>query len=143
MGEPVTALLKLRIWRLRGAPVIAVGLVGSLLSVAPASATLQPAAAQGSGGGPVTIAVSASPNPVATGQAMAYTITASNTGGSDASGLTLTDTVTNLGTGGVATTPLMTASAGSCSYDATASQVTCTAASLPAGRRGRCRSPGR
>jgi len=130
----VTALLKLRIRRLCGAPVIAVGLAGSLLSVAPASATLQPAAAPGSSGGPVTVAVSANPNPVVTGQAMAYTITASNTGGSGASGATITDTLTGLGTGGVAATPLMDTSIGSCSYDATASQVTCTAASLPTGQ---------
>ena len=82
----------------------------------------------------MSLTVTSNPDSVSTGQAMAYTITAANTGGSAASGATITDTITSLGTGGVATTPLMNTNVGSCSYDATTSQVTCTAASLAAGQ---------
>jgi len=93
-----------------------------------------PTAPAGAAASAMSLTVTSNPDPVATGQAMAYTITATNTGGSAASGVTITDTITNLGTGGVATTPLMNTNVGSCSYNATASQVTCTAASLAAGQ---------
>jgi uncharacterized repeat protein (TIGR01451 family) len=82
----------------------------------------------------VTVSVTSNPHPVASGQAMAYTITAANTGGADASGLTMTDTITNLVPASPQTAPFFTQSTGSCSYDATTSQVTCTAATLPAGK---------
>jgi uncharacterized repeat protein (TIGR01451 family) len=82
----------------------------------------------------MSVSVTSNPNPVATGQAMAYTITATNTGGSDASALTMTDTITNLVPAAPQTAPFFKTSSGSCSYDSTNSQVTCTAASLPAGK---------
>jgi uncharacterized repeat protein (TIGR01451 family) len=129
----VAALRKPGIWRLLSVAVTAVTLAG--YPVTNASAVTQaPAEAQAATTEPVTASVSTNPNPVATGQAMAYTITATNVGGSDATGVTITDTITNLGTGGVAATPLMDTNVGSCSYDATASQVTCSAATLPAGK---------
>jgi uncharacterized repeat protein (TIGR01451 family) len=93
-----------------------------------------PAAPASAAASPMSLTVTSNPDSVSTGQAMAYTIIAANTGGSAASGATITDTLTNLGTGGVATTPLMNTNVGSCSYDATTSQVTCTAASLAAGQ---------
>jgi uncharacterized repeat protein (TIGR01451 family) len=85
----------------------------------------------------MTVAVTASPHPVASGQAMAYTITAANTGGADASGLTMTDTVTNDIPANGKTAPFFTSSIGgpgACSYDTTTKVVTCTAAALPAGQ---------
>jgi uncharacterized repeat protein (TIGR01451 family) len=84
----------------------------------------------------MTVSVTSSPQSVEpAGQAMAYTITAANTGGADASGLTMTDTVTNLvPPNPPETAPFFTASTGSCSYDSTTSLVTCTAAALPAGQ---------
>ena len=83
----------------------------------------------------MTVSVTSSPQPVAAGQAMAYTITAANTGGADASALTMTDTVTNLvPPNPPETAPFFTASTGSCSYNSSTSLVTCTAAALPAGQ---------
>ena len=95
----------------------------------PASATGLAASATS----PMTTAVTSNPDPVASGQAMAYTITAANTGAADASGLTMTDTITDLVPAAPKTAPFFTTSTGSCSYTATTSQVTCTAATLPAG----------
>jgi uncharacterized repeat protein (TIGR01451 family) len=82
----------------------------------------------------MTVAVSSNPQPVQSGQAFAYTITAANTGGADASGLTMTDTVASLAPSPAQTAPFFTTSTGSCSYDTTTSKVTCTAAALPAGQ---------
>ena len=82
--------------------------------------------------GDVAVTVSASPSPVATGQAMAYTINVANTGGAAATGLTLTDTLSSLVAVAPQTAPFFTTSAGSCGYDGT-SLVTCTAAGIPAG----------
>ena len=82
--------------------------------------------------GDVAVTVSASPSPVATGQAMAYTINVANTGGATATGLTLTDPLSSLVAVAPQTSPFFTTSAGSCGYDGT-SVVTCTAASIPAG----------
>src|SRR6266851_190126 len=82
----------------------------------------------------MTVLVTSNPRTVATGQAMAYTITAANTGGADASGLTMTDTITDLVPASPQTAPFFTQSTGSCSYNASTSQVTCTAATLPAGQ---------
>ena len=96
----------------------------------PASATGLAASATS----PMTTAVTSNPDPVASGQAMAYTITAANTGAADASGLTMTDTITDLVPAAPKTAPFFTTSTGSCSYTATTSQVTCTAATLPAGQ---------
>jgi uncharacterized repeat protein (TIGR01451 family) len=83
---------------------------------------------------PVAVTVTSTPNPVATGQAMAYTITVADTGGADASNLTITDTITDLVPADPKTVPFFTTSTGSCGYDSTASQVTCTAPSLAAGK---------
>jgi uncharacterized repeat protein (TIGR01451 family) len=80
----------------------------------------------------VSLTVTSNPNPVSTGQAMAYTITAANTGASAASGVTISDTVTDLVPANGETAPFFTASVGSCSYAAATSQVTCTAPSLAA-----------
>lgn len=85
----------------------------------------------------MTVSVTSSPQPVAAGQAMAYTITAANTGGADASALTMTDTVTSLVPALNHTAPFFTSSIGgpgACSYDTTTKVVTCTAAALPAGQ---------
>ncbi len=77
-----------------------------------------------------TISVVQNPQQVASGQPIQYAITIPNTGGADASGLTLTDTLSGVGPG--ATTPWVVTSTGSCSYaDPT---LTCTASSLPAGQ---------
>ena len=83
---------------------------------------------------PVTVTVTSSPAPVATGQSFAYTITAANTGTAAASGLTTTDTATELGVPQTQSAPFFTASSGSCSYNTSTSQVTCTTATLPAGQ---------
>lgn len=85
----------------------------------------------------MTVAVTSSPTPVASGQAMGYRITAANTSGADASGLTLTDSVPNLKPPSASDPnagPYFTTSTGSCSYDTSTSLVTCTAAALPAGQ---------
>src|SRR5260221_6220223 len=81
----------------------------------------------------MSVTVASNPNPVATGQAMAYTITAANTGGADASSLPLTDTITSLVPAAPQTAPFFTQSTRSCSYDATTSKGTSTPPSLPAG----------
>ena len=80
----------------------------------------------------VSIAVTSSPNPVSSGQALAYTITVANTGGATASGLTLTDSLVGVGIGSFPSSPWMTASTGSCSY--ASPTVTCSAATLSAGQ---------
>ena len=85
----------------------------------------------GAAAGPVTISVQATPNPVASSQAVAYTVTVSNVGSGTASNVTMTDALNGVGTG-QSTTPVMTSSVGSCTYSSP--QVTCTAASLGAGQ---------
>jgi uncharacterized repeat protein (TIGR01451 family) len=90
--------------------------------------TVRPAAAAS----PMSITVTAAPNPVSTGQALAYTINFSNTGGSAASGLTITDTLTGVVAGNGMPAPAMTTNVGSCNFNA--SQVACNAASLAAGQ---------
>jgi uncharacterized repeat protein (TIGR01451 family) len=81
----------------------------------------------------VSVTVESTPQQVASGQAMAYTVTVANTGGADATGLTLTDTNTNLVPASPSTAPFFRQNAGSCSYTATSRQVSCTDATLPAG----------
>ncbi len=54
---------------------------------------------------PVSITVTGSPNPVSSGQALAYTINVADTGGATASGLTLTDSLSGLGIGAFASAP--------------------------------------
>jgi uncharacterized repeat protein (TIGR01451 family) len=88
-------------------------------------------AARAAGG--VAVTVASSPQPVGTGQAMAYTITTVNTSGADASGLTLTDTITDLVPAAPQTVPFFRVSSGSCAYDATSGLVTCSTGTLPAG----------
>ena len=82
--------------------------------------------------GGVSVTVSSGPQPVATGQAMAYTINVANTGGADASGLTLTDAIGTLVAVAPQTSPFFKVSSGSCAYDGSTTVVTCTTASLPA-----------
>ena len=101
-------------------------MLAATLGAVPALASPASAAA-----GPVTISVQATPNPVATGQAVAYTVTVSNVGSGTASNVTMTDALNGVGTG-QSTTPVMTSSVGSCTYSSP--QVTCTAASLGAGQ---------
>jgi uncharacterized repeat protein (TIGR01451 family) len=79
----------------------------------------------------VSITVTSSPDRVVVGQALAYTITATNGGGTSASNLTITDAFTGLGPGDAFTSFNMTASLGSCTD--TNAVVTCTTADLPAG----------
>jgi len=101
-------------------------MLAATLGTVPALASPASAAA-----GPVTISVQATPNPVATGQAVAYTVTVSNVGSGTASNVTMTDALNGVGTG-QSTTPVMTSSVGNCTYSSP--QVTCTAASLGAGQ---------
>lgn len=82
----------------------------------------------------VAVTVTSTPNPVASGQSMAYTITVANTGGADASNLTITDTITDMVPSAVKTAPFFATSTGSCSYDGTISKVTCAAPSLATGK---------
>ncbi|MGH3185256.1 MAG: hypothetical protein ACRDOE_25595, partial [Streptosporangiaceae bacterium] len=48
---------------------------------------------------PIALTVTSSPNPVSTGQAVAYAITITNRGTSAATGVTLTDTLNGVGIG--------------------------------------------
>ena len=117
----------------RFGPLLALAALITVLAATPAlsaSAATVPAGAAGV----MTVAVTADPAPVASGQAMAYSITAANTGGADATGLTMTDTITNLVPANGQTAPFFTESTGSCGYDAATSQVTCSATALPAGQ---------
>ena len=95
---------------------------------APAGASPVPPA----GASPVSVTVTSSPAPVVTGQSFAYTITAANTGTAAATGLTMTDTLSELGIPQTKTAPFFTTSAGSCTY--ASSTATCTDATLPAGQ---------
>ena len=81
--------------------------------------------------GPISITVTSTPNPVATGQAVAYTITVTNTGSATASGVTLADSFNGVGLGQM-TAPAVTSNLGSCTY--TSPTETCTAASIGAGQ---------
>ncbi len=107
---------------------IALRAVAILALVGATAAVTSPALAVGPA---VSIAVTSSPNPVSSGQALAYTITVANTGGAAASGLSLTDTLVGLGIGSFPSSPWMTASTGSCSF--ASPTVTCSAATLSAG----------
>ena len=116
---------------------LALLLIPALLLTGLAAGTASPAHAASA----MTVAVTANPQSVQAGQAMAYTITAANTGGADASSLTMTDTLTNLfpSSAPTQTAPFFTSSiggssAGSCSYDKTTQRETCTAAAVPAGQ---------
>jgi uncharacterized repeat protein (TIGR01451 family) len=84
--------------------------------------------------GVMSVAVTSNPNPVSSGQAMAYTITAANTGGAAATGVTITDTITDLVPAAPQTVPFFDTSLGNCGYNATTSNVTCTAPSVAAGQ---------
>src|ERR1700731_1303806 len=98
----------------------------SALAVMAAGLALSPAT-PASAASVMTVAVTTNPQPVASNQAMAYTITAANTGGADASALTMTDTVTNLAPSSAQTAPFFTSSIGgpgACSYDTTTKAVT-------------------
>lgn len=108
-----------------GIPVV-VALMSTVLVLC-GSATA-PAAASN----PVAVTVTATPSPVSTGQALAYTVLVTNTGGSDATGVTVTDTLNGVVPGGFGAAPAMTASLGTCSYSS--GQVTCSAPALPAGQ---------
>jgi uncharacterized repeat protein (TIGR01451 family) len=83
--------------------------------------------------GTVAVSVTSSPQRVASGQAMAYTVTVVNAGGADATGLSLTDTITDLVPAAPETAPFYRLSSGSCSYTSASSLVSCTTADLPAG----------
>jgi uncharacterized repeat protein (TIGR01451 family) len=83
---------------------------------------------------PIAITVSSSPTPVYTGQALAYSINVVNKGAATATGATITDNLQGVGPGNLGTAPAMNATAGSCSFNAGASQVTCAAASLAPGQ---------
>jgi glucose/arabinose dehydrogenase len=118
----MTRFIKDRWSRALLAPVMLAATLGTVSALAsPASAAA----------GPVTIAVQATPNPVATSQAVAYTVTVSNEGSGTASNVTMADSLNGIGPG-QSTTPVMTSSLGSCTYSSP--QVTCTAASLGAGQ---------
>ncbi len=127
-----------RIWRHRSARRTAASRIRRLalpsaLAVMATGLALSPAT-PASAASVMTVAVTTNPQPVASNQALAYTITGANTGAATATGLTMTDTVNNLAPSSAQTAPFFTASTGSCSYNATTSLVTCTAASLPAGQ---------
>ena len=111
--------------RLTAASAAAILAAGAGLGVSQAT----PAHAAGG----VTVTVSSGPQPVASGQAMAYTVDVANTGGADASGLTLTDAIGPLVAVAPQTSPFFKVSSGNCAYDSTTTVVTCTTATLPAG----------
>jgi uncharacterized repeat protein (TIGR01451 family) len=102
-------------------PVMVAATLGAVTALASPASTA----------GPVTINVQATPNPVATSQAVAYTVTVRNVGSSSATNVSMTDALNGVGTG-QSTTPTMTSSLGSCTYSSP--QVTCTGASLGAGQ---------
>ncbi len=81
--------------------------------------------------GPVSISVMSSPSPVATGQAIAYTINVTNTGGAAATGVTLTDALNGVGIGQMSA-PATTQNLGSCTF--AFPTETCTATTLGAGQ---------
>ena len=83
---------------------------------------------------PIAITVSSSPTPVYTGQALAYSINVVNKGAATATGASITNSLQGVGPGNLGTAPAMSANVGSCRYNAGASQVTCTAASLAPGQ---------
>jgi glucose/arabinose dehydrogenase len=102
-------------------PVAAAALVGTVLGItSPATAAA-----------PVSIAITASPNSAATGQAVSYTVTVTNAGSTAATGVTLSDTFTGVGPGQM-TAPATKANIGSCTY--TSPTETCAAASIGAGQ---------
>jgi uncharacterized repeat protein (TIGR01451 family) len=118
-----------RVLPLLGVAVMAAAFVATTgAPAAPVGASPLPAA----GASPVTVTVTSSPTSVVTGQAFAYTITAANTGTAAATGLSMTDTLSELGIPQTKTAPFFTTSAGSCTY--ASSTATCTDATLPAGQ---------
>ena len=102
-----------------------------LAILAVTSAGLAAVAQRVSAANALPVSVVSTPNQVASGQALAYTITVTNDGGVSATGLTISDTFTGIGPGAFASF-YTTASAGSCTDNA--STVTCTTASLAAGQ---------
>jgi uncharacterized repeat protein (TIGR01451 family) len=112
----------------RTAAVTAAAVLAAGAGLAASQATPAHAAA-----GDATVTVTSNPQPVAAGQGMAYTISMANTGGADATGLTLTDTLGTLVAVSPQTSPFFTPSSGTCSYDATSTLATCTTGTIPAG----------
>jgi uncharacterized repeat protein (TIGR01451 family) len=99
--------------------VSSLGVIGGLATKAAAAA------------GPVSITVSSAPSPVATGQAIAFTVNVVNAGGSTATGVTLSETLTGVGLGQLAA-PAIVSNLGSCSFASPVEK--CTAASVAAGQ---------
>src|SRR5207247_510387 len=98
--------------------ILALGLVG--VPIAPAD----PAS-------PFAITNADSPDPVASGSQLTYTITVVNTGGAKASSLVLSDQVNGVGGIGVPPQLVLTSSRGSCAQNA--NLVTCSAGTVEGG----------
>jgi uncharacterized repeat protein (TIGR01451 family) len=108
-----------------------IGAVAVAAAMLPALAILVSAGPSASAANPVTLSISSSPGTVATGQAVAYRITVTNTGSAAASGFTLTDALNGVGAGQMVA-PATTSNLGTCTY--AAPSETCTAATLGAGQ---------
>lgn len=80
---------------------------------------------------PVTVVDQGSPNPVASGQQLTYTITIQNTAGSKITNVVLSDQLNGVGGIGVPPQLLITSSRGSCSQ--TTTLVTCNAGTIEGG----------
>ena len=80
---------------------------------------------------PLTVTMTASPSPVASGSELTYSITMVNTGGAKVDNLVLTDQLN--GVGGIGAPPqlVLTSTRGSCSQ--TSLKVTCLGGTLPGG----------
>jgi uncharacterized repeat protein (TIGR01451 family) len=103
-----------------------------LIAVATVLAVIAIVVPAASAAGSLSMTVTSAPDPVSSGQALTYTINATNTGGATATGATITDTPPALGPGNFMTAPYVTTNLGSCTYNN--GQVTCNAASIAAGQ---------
>jgi uncharacterized repeat protein (TIGR01451 family) len=120
--EPGWSPRRRRLTAVTAAAILAAGAGLTVSQAAPAHAA-----------GGVTVTVTAGPQPVASGQAMAYTVNVANAGGADASGLTLTDAIGTLVAVAPQTSPFFKVSSGSCAYDSSTTVVTCTTGTVAAG----------
>jgi glucose/arabinose dehydrogenase len=110
-----------------GAVVMVLALLGVVGVASSARAAGGPPSA---GGVPVTVTVSSTPQPVATGHALAYAITVVNRGKATATGVGLSLTLSRIGVGQLAA-PAARSTLGNCTY--TAPTETCSAGSLGSG----------
>jgi glucose/arabinose dehydrogenase/PKD repeat protein len=105
------------------AAVVATVVIGSTVAISESG----PAYASG----PVTVSISSTPASVADGQAISYSVIVTNSGSSQASGLTLSVTMSGVGPGQMSALAATT-STGSCTY--ASPTETCTAAAVGPGQ---------